>query len=219
LNYKDKNIYEKINLIFSILLNYLGPQYWWPGETKLEICVGAILTQNTNWKNVTKAIENLKKNNLLTAKELFKLDISVIAELIRPTGYYNIKSKRLKSFLYFLCEEFSCDIDLMFSLDNDTLRKKLLDINGIGPETADSIMLYAGNYLQFVVDAYSYRILLRHDIIHEDAGYDDIKDIFQKNLPPEIQIYNEYHALIVNIGKNFCKKTMPVCDKCPLKNI
>jgi len=219
LNNNNKNLSEKINLIYGILFNSLGHQYWWPGDTAFEVCVGAILTQNTNWQNVKKAIDNLKNNGLLTAKGLYALDISMLAEFIRPAGYYNIKSKRLKSFLSFLCEEFSCDIDEMFSLESETLRKKLLDVKGIGPETADSIMLYAGNHLQFVVDAYTYRILLRHDIIHEDAGYDDIKELFQQNLPGEINVYNECHALIVNIGKNYCKKTNPICDKCPLKNI
>jgi endonuclease-3 related protein len=219
LNNNNKNLSEKINLIYGILFNTLGPQYWWPGETAFEVCVGAILTQNTNWQNVKKAIDNLKNNGLLAPKSLYMMDISMLSEFIRSSGYYNIKSRRLKAFLSLLCEEFSCDIDFMFTLESECLRKKLLEVNGIGHETADSIMLYAGNHLQFVVDAYTYRILLRHNIIQENAGYDDIKELFQKSLPPEIHIYNEYHALIVNIGKNYCKKTNPICDKCPLKNI
>lgn len=202
----------------------LGPQHWWPGETPFEVCVGAILTQNTNWKNVEKAIENLKTKSLLDPKRLYHCPINELAALIRPAGYFNIKAKRLHNFLKFVMEEYDGDLDQMFSERLETLREKLLAIRGIGPETADSILLYAGQKPTFVVDAYTRRILLRHEMIPEEFDYHEIQRFFMDHLPEHLGayvhtplLYNEFHALIVNIGKNWCKSKAPDCELCPWK--
>lgn len=199
---------------FQTALQKLGPQHWWPGETPFEVCVGAILTQNTNWKNVEKAIANLKSRGLLAPKELLKLPDQQLAELIRPAGYFNIKTKRLKNFLQFLVDQYDGDLNQMFNERLETLREKLLSVKGIGPETADSILLYAGGKPIFVVDAYTKRIFLRHQVVSEEADYHEIQDHFMRHLPDEVSTFNEFHALIVNIGKNWCK-TKPDCEHCP----
>lgn len=202
---------------FQTALEKLGPQHWWPGETPFEVCVGAILTQNTNWKNVEKAIANLKSKNLLDPKKLLRLPDQQLAELIRPAGYFNIKTKRLKSFLKFLVEQYEGDLNQMFNERLEPLREKLLSVKGIGPETADSILLYAGGKPIFVVDAYTKRIFLRHQVVSEEADYHEIQDHFMRHLPDEVPTFNEFHALIVNIGKNWCK-TKPDCEHCPWKS-
>ncbi len=206
----------------SSLLNYfdsalkaLGPQHWWPGETPFEVCVGAILTQNTNWKNVEKAIANLKSQNLLTPRQLYALPPKMLAELIRPAGYFNIKTRRLRNFLKFIIEEYEGDLDRMFTERLETLREKLLSIKGIGPETADSILLYAGQKPVFVVDAYTRRIFLRHERISEEADYHEIQQYFSDHLSEEVPLFNEFHALIVHVGKNWCRPKMPDCEHCP----
>lgn len=216
---------------FQTALKSLGPQHWWPGETPFEVCVGAILTQNTNWTNVEKAIGNLKKRNLLDPHRLYAVPPLELASLIRPAGYFNIKTKRLRSFLKFLIDEYKGDLDRLFAGRLETLREKLLGVKGIGPETADSILLYAGGKPIFVVDAYTRRIFLRHEIISEEADYHEIQAYFQDHLPTspptplltkergaaggERSLYNEFHALIVNIGKNWCKSRVPDCEHCP----
>ena len=206
--------------IFWQLYNHFGPQYWWPGQTPLEIAVGAILTQNTNWQNVEKAIYNLKKQNLLEPRALLDLPQSFLAELIRPAGYYNIKAKRLKCFLKFLDDVFQSNMDLMAQVETTKLRRMLLEIHGIGPETADSILLYALEKPVFVVDAYTVRALSHHELIDpEFADYHAIQELFMDNLPIDTCLFNEYHALFVRLGKEFCKKRRPVCQKCPLENI
>ena len=199
---------------FQTALQQLGPQHWWPGETPFEVCVGAILTQNTNWKNVEKAITNLKSRDLLDPQKLLALPDQQFAELIRPAGYFNIKTKRLKSFLQFLVDQYGGDLNQMFSERLEPLREKLLSVKGIGPETADSILLYAGGKPIFVVDTYTKRIFLRHQVVSEEADYHEIQDHFMRHLPDEVQTFNEFHALIVNVGKNWCK-TKPDCDHCP----
>ena len=206
--------------IFWQLYNHFGPQYWWPGQTPLEIAVGAILTQNTNWQNVEKAIYNLKKQNLLEPRALLDLPESLIAQLIKPAGYYNIKAKRLKCFLKFLDDVFQSNMDLMAQVETTKLRRMLLEIHGIGPETADSILLYALEKPVFVVDAYTVRVLSHHELIDpEFADYHDIQELFMDNLPIDTCLFNEYHALFVRLGKKFCKKRRPFCQKCPLENI
>jgi len=209
---------QTLQNIYDRLYRRFGPQHWWPGETPFEIIVGAILTQNTNWGNVEKAIGNLKKNNLLTPEKLFKLDITELAEYIRPAGYYNIKAGRLKSFLNRLFEKFDGSLERLDSLSTDRLREELLSIKGIGPETADSICLYAFNKPIFVVDAYTGRILGRHRLLEPGAGYEDIRLLFESALPREVALYNEYHALLVRLGKDFCK-TKPQCHGCPLEDL
>lgn len=208
---------QKLMEIFHILYNTFGPQHWWPGETPFEIIVGAILTQNTNWKNVEKAINNLKKANVLTPKALFELPYSYLKELIRPAGFFNIKAKRLKNFLKFLFEEYEGSLEKMFKEDVEKIRQKLLKIPGIGPETADSILLYAGKKPTFVVDSYTKRILSRHNLIPEEYDYEEIRAFFINHLPEDEALFNEYHALFVALGKNYCRPK-PICKKCPLKN-
>jgi len=195
-----------------------GPQHWWPGDSPFEIIMGAILTQNTNWTNVEKAISNLKEAGLLNPRGLNHIDKDQLAELIRPSGYFNIKAKRLKAFMAFLFRHFKGDLDAMFSLNLTEIRKALLEVKGIGPETADSILLYAGNYPAFVVDAYTKRIFSRLAILHEEHTYHQIQDYFMAHLEEDVQLYNEYHALIVRHGKEHCK-TKPLCKECPLLDI
>jgi len=211
-------ITEQLTEIYQLLFDRFGPQSWWPGETAFEIITGAILTQNTNWANVEKAIANLKSANLLTPEKLYHLDVSELAELIRPAGYYNIKAKRLKSFLNWLFN--SCDgrLENLENLDTDRLRAELLAVNGIGPETADSILLYAFGRPIFVVDAYTARAAVRHGLIEPDADYEQLRELFQSNLPQDVQLFNEYHALLVRLGKEFCRPKAK-CPGCPLEKL
>lgn len=178
--------------------------------------VGAILTQNTAWANVSQVISNLKSKGLMTPEALYHLDEHHLAYLIRSTGYYNLKARRLKNFMEFLFKEYDGDLDRMFSEGMDILRNKLLSIKGIGRETADSILLYAGEIPTFVVDAYTKRIFSRHLLVSEEADYEEIRSLFMDNLPNDTQLFNEYHALLVQLGKTFCKKK-PKCDECPIK--
>ncbi|MBI5180653.1 MAG: endonuclease III domain-containing protein [Nitrospirae bacterium] len=203
--------------IYRILYREFGPQHWWPGETPFEVIVGAILTQNTSWSNVAKAIDNLKKEGHLLPDALHSLPLPRLARLIRPSGYYNIKTKRLKGFLNFLFNEYNGSLEKMFKANLSELREKLLKVNGIGPETADSILLYAGNYPIFVIDAYTKRILSRHNIITDGMDYHSLQRLFMDNLPEHADLFNEYHALIVKTAKDFCRKK-PRCDVCPLNN-
>jgi endonuclease-3 related protein len=210
---------KKLLEIYEILLEHFGPQGWWPGETPLEIMVGAVLTQNTNWTNVRKAIDNLKKENLLSFGKLHGLPVEVLAEKIRPAGYYNLKAARLKNLLNFIAQEHNGSLNEMFASDMHRLREEIMDVKGIGPETADSILLYAGGKPVFVVDAYTHRIFTRHNIIAEEDGYHDIQEYFSLSLPVDVALFNEYHALIVRAGKEFCKKSKPLCSNCPLGNL
>lgn len=204
--------------IYQKLFCHCGPQFWWPGKTRFEIVVGAILTQNTAWRNVEKAIKNLKGQKLLSPEKLFNLPVSDLANLIRPTGYYNIKAKRLKSFLEFLEKRYQFNLTRMNKTDTLTLRQELLSVKGIGEETADSILLYAFNRPVFVVDAYTRRVFSRHKFFSAKATYSEIQKFFTANLPKDVKIYNEYHALIVRIAKEYCKKN-PNCKECPLANV
>jgi len=203
---------------YQKLYRHFGPQHWWPGETPFEVMVGAILTQNTAWKNVERAIENLKKENALSPEEINKMNIEKLAQLIKPSGFYNLKAKRLKSFIERFMEDFNGDIQEMKKLEKHTLREWLLSIPGIGRETADSIILYAIEKPIFVVDAYTRRIFSRHGFIKGDEDYDEIQEIFHRNLPVDTGLYNEYHALIVRLGKEYCKKQNPLCETCPLRD-
>lgn len=195
----------------------LGPSHWWPGDTPFEVAIGAILTQNTNWKNVEKAIANIKENGLLDAKAMHGLAASELAELIRPAGYYNIKARRIFNFLNFLEQEVGYDLEALKAQQLAELRPKILDVNGIGPETADSILLYALEFPTFVVDAYTARLLGRHGLTWENIDYHELQAIFMDALPQNVALYNEYHALIVRVGKDWCKKKSGLCDTCPLQ--
>ncbi|MFH1406788.1 MAG: endonuclease III domain-containing protein [Candidatus Omnitrophota bacterium] len=208
-----KKILEQI---YGRLSKRFGPQHWWPAGTPFEVIIGAILTQNTAWANVEKAIANLKKENALSAKKLYEMNIKRLAKLIKPSGFYNLKAKRLKHFLNFLFAEYNGNLKKMFSQKPKELREQLLLVKGVGPETADSILLYAAKKPVFVVDAYTKRILSRHKLIKQDAAYNDMQRLFMENLPANVRIYNEYHALLVRLGKELCRRTKPRCNKCPL---
>jgi len=210
---------RRLNLVYQRLYSLFGSQHWWPADTRFEVMIGAILTQNTNWLNAEKAITNLKKHKLLQPHKLYKLSYQRLASLIRPAGYYNIKTKRLKSFLEFFIRYYNGNVKKMSGIDTPSLRQQLLSVKGIGPETADSMLLYALNRPIFVVDAYTKRILLRHHFISQGAGYDKIQSLFMQNLKSGVKLFNEYHALLVKLGKEFCLKRRPKCDICPLKKL
>ncbi len=231
-----------------------GAQHWWPAETRFEVIVGAYLTQNTAWSNVELALARLRAANLLTLEGVRGVPLRRLERLIRPSGYFRQKAKRLKTFIAFLDDTYSGSLGQLFAQPTDQLRKELLSLNGVGPETADSILLYAGNRPVFVVDAYTRRILDRHGILAEKTDYEDIREYFQRALAPLAhqleqtsatdgppmqtgsrgaahppspmstasrtalaQIYNEMHSLIVGVGKNYCRKSQPKCDGCPLQ--
>lgn len=208
---------RKFYSIYQKLYSYFGAQHWWPGETPFEVMVGAILTQNTNWLNVEKAINNLKRHKLLEPHKLYRISNKRLALFIKPAGYFNVKTTRLKAFLNFIFNSYYGNLKKMSLINARDLRRQLLSINGIGPETADSMLLYALNKPVFVVDVYTRRILLRHRLIKDDASYDEIQNLFMKNLHPDVKLFNEYHALLVRLGKGLCLKNKPKCDICPLK--
>src|SRR4030042_4008924 len=205
-------------MVYHRLYKAYGPRNWWPGETSFEVMVGAILTQNTSWKNVEKAIQRLKENGVLNPERIHCLKKSQLAPLIRSSGYYRIKAERLKSFVDFLFEEYDGDLKRMKRERLAELREKLLGVKGIGPETADSILLYGLQKPIFVVDAYTKRILSRHGMISGEASYGEVQELFMDHLPPDEKLFNEYHALFVHLGKMVCKKN-PRCDICPIKSI
>jgi endonuclease-3 related protein len=201
---------------YERLLTAFGSQHWWPGDSPFEIMVGAVLVQNTSWRNVERAIENLREAGVMAPRAMDALPPEELAELIRPAGYYQVKTKRLRNLLKFVIETFDGSLDDMFASNPDTLRGQLLSIHGIGPETADAILLYAGGLPTFVVDTYTHRVLARHGWIGYDAGYHEIKDYFESALPKDAALYNEYHALLVRLGKDFCRRSAPKCEACPL---
>lgn len=209
-----KNLEE----IYKRLLAKFGPQHWWPAKSRLEVIIGAILTQNTNWGNVERALRNLKAKNLLEPHKLKKLHSQKLAALIRPAGYFNIKAKRIKNFIDFLFTEYQGSLEKMAKEYWPNLRIKLLSVNGIGPETADSILLYAFDKPVFVIDAYTKRMLYRHNLINRQADYQAIQNYFMDNLSQDKKMYNEYHALLVRLGKELCK-SKPLCEICPLNNL
>jgi endonuclease-3 related protein len=204
--------------IYKRLYQAYGPRRWWPGETPFEVMVGAILTQNTSWKNVEKAIQQLKEKKVLDTKGIYQLKKSQLASLIKSSGYYRIKADRLKTFANFLFENYDGNVNRMRKEELKSLRAKLLGVKGIGPETADSILLYGLKKPIFVVDAYTKRVLSRHGIVPERASYEEIQRLFMEHLPPDERLFNEYHALLVHLGKTVCKKILR-CDICPLKGI
>ena len=208
---------EKIQAFYQSMLAACGPQGWWPAETPFEVVVGAILTQNTAWKNVERAIENLKRDGLLSPEALAAVETERLAEVIRPAGYYRVKAARLKNFIVMLTRDFGGDLDALFSLSTASLREAVLGVSGIGPETADSIVLYAAGRPVFVVDAYTARILFRHGLIDADATYDDIQSLLAESLAEDVEMFKEYHALLVAVGKRHCKRAAPQCRGCPLE--
>jgi endonuclease-3 related protein len=230
---------------YRVLLSRYGPQNWWPAQSRFEVIVGAYLTQNTNWTNVEKAMANLRRARALSLNAMRELPLTNLEELVRPSGYFRQKAKKLKTFIAFLDRKYSGSLDRMFAQPTEKLRAELLELNGVGPETADSILLYAGNHPVFVVDAYTRRILERHGIIAAKTGYEEIRSLVEQALSNAeagslrvkqgsdprhpvsrmsraargalAQHYNELHALIVRVGNQLCRAT-PDCEGCPLKN-
>ena len=201
---------------FSRLLDRFGPQHWWPARTRLEMMLGAVLTQNTAWTNVEKAIANLRKAGALNLDSLHAAPKEQIDDWIRPAGYFNQKAGYLKTMTDTIVDRYDGSLNRLFALETPALRSELLSWRGIGPETADSILLYAGKRPVFVVDAYTRRICTRHGWIHEKASYDEIARLFTDHLPEDTALYNEYHALVVRLCKEHCK-TKPICSGCPLE--
>ena len=200
------------------LYRAFGPQNWWPGDTPFEVAVGAILTQNTNWGNVEKAIQNLKKHKVLSAEAIHGMPEVKLAGLIRPAGYYNIKAKRLKSFIGFLMNDYHGSMSMMQDMDVSCLRERLLGIHGIGQETADSILLYALGKPVFVIDAYTKRVLSRHNVMDGNKSYGEFQEFFYSSMKRDVNLFNEYHALFVQVGKKYCKRREPLCNDCPLRD-
>jgi endonuclease-3 related protein len=207
---------KELAVIYHRLLSFFGEQGWWPAETPFEVMVGAILTQNTAWRNVEHAIARLKEAGVLTPEGLHRIPERRLARLIRPAGYYNVKAKRLKALIAFLTREYGGDLQRMFRERLAPLRERILMVKGVGPETADSILLYAGEKPIFVIDAYTKRILSRHGMILDGASYSAIQDLFMESLPANVAQYKEYHALFVRLAKTFCK-TKPQCAGCPME--
>lgn len=202
--------------VYQELLLHFGPRGWWPGESRLEVILGAILAQAVSWKNVEKAIANIKQAGLMDIMSLSEAEPDYLAELIRPALYHHQKAKKLKAMIAFINENYQGDLASMFAEETDTLRKKLLTIWGIGYETADSILLYAGDKLIFVVDAYTKRIFARLGMVDEKISYQEMQMILHKNVVPEVPVYNEYHALLVSLGNSYCNKRRPKCEECPI---
>jgi endonuclease-3 related protein len=210
------NVSNRIKEFYDSLYNRYGPQNWWPAESELECILGTILTQNTSWKNVEKAFENLKSRGLISVEKLDSIPTKKLANLIRPSGYFNQKAIKIKAFISFVKKTYNGDLGKMFDEDTHELREKLLRIKGIGPETADSILLYALKKPVFVIDAYTYRILSRHSMIPKEISYQEMQDLLMDSLPEDIQVFNDYHALLVRVGKEHCKRKA-LCKGCPLE--
>jgi endonuclease-3 related protein len=245
---------RELRSYYRALFRAWGAQHWWPAQSRFEVIVGAYLTQNTAWTNVEKALANLRAAKLLSLSGIRRAALAELERLIRPAGYFRQKAKRLKLFVAYLDQHYEGSLTKLFARPTAQLREELLSLHGIGPETADSILLYAGNHPVFVVDAYTRRILARHEILPEKAPYEEIRQLFERALtplaksvaesgeagaphladgfagaahPPSAmstakrtalaQVYNEMHGLIVGVGKNYCKKSQPRCDECPLQ--
>jgi len=202
---------------FDALFAARGPQNWWPGRTAFEIIVGAILVQNTAWTNAARAIGNLREAGLLSPTAIEKVPLGKLKRLVRPSGYYRQKALKLKAFVRFVRQNYGGSLKAMFRTSTTQLREELLEVHGIGPETADSILLYAGSHPVFVVDAYTRRILERHGLAHGKESYEGVRGLFEQSLPKDAQLYNEFHALIVYTGKHHCTNRAPVCSTCALR--
>jgi endonuclease-3 related protein len=211
-------IVMRLTEIYDRLFATYGPQKWWPGESPFEVLVGAVLVQNTAWKNVERAIANLREHGLMTPKKLYGLPPEELAEFIRSAGYFRLKAQRLRNLLQLIVEKYDGALEALFDQDVDLLRRELLTVKGVGPETADSIVLYAAGLPSFVVDTYTHRVLARHGWIEPEADYHQIKELFESQLPVDVPLYNEFHALLVRVGHHHCRKT-PVCEGCPLAEL
>ena len=206
---------ELLHEIYDRLFAALGPQGWWPAESVFEVILGAILTQNTAWKNVATAIANLRRHDLLDFGRVCGLNTPELAGLIRSSGFYNQKAKKIKNFCNHIQTKWGGALDKFLDQDEADLRSDLLEIRGIGPETADSVILYAAFKPSFVVDAYTYRIFSRHEWIEEAISYEDLREYFMGAMEPDVPVFQEFHALLVRTGHLYCRKK-PLCDSCPL---
>jgi endonuclease-3 related protein len=226
----SRKIERDLRRAYELMRAHFGHQHWWPGETPFEVCVGAILTQNTAWTNVERAIANLKAARVLEPAKLFALPESRLAEFIRPAGYFNVKARRLRSFLRVLVEDFGGDLERLFAGETSAVRARLLAVHGIGPETADSLLLYAGGHHSFVIDAYTKRIFQRHEWSPKanvsspksSTGYDELKLLCESALnqragAARLDYWQDYHAQLVMVGKHFCRPRAPFCEQCPLQ--
>jgi endonuclease III related protein len=214
----DRAVLPELGLYYEALLRAYGPQHWWPGRSRFEVIVGAILTQNTSWSNVEQAITQLRREKLLSPTAIEQVPLARLSRLIRSSGYFRQKARKLKAFVHFLTKQYNGSLDRMFAGPTEELREQLLGVHGIGPETADSILLYAGEHTVFVVDAYTRRILERHNLTRGKHSYEEIRGMYEASLPPNAPLFNEYHALIVHTGKHFCWKSNPCCEKCALRD-
>jgi len=205
-----------LSAYFEALFAAYGPQHWWPGRSRFEIILGAILTQNTSWKNVERAVANLRAGKLLSPLAIQRVSAAKLSASIRPAGYFRQKTRTLKTFVAFLYSRYGGSLDRLFATPTRILREQLLGLRGIGPETADSILLYAGKHPVFVVDAYARRILERHGLADPRAKYEQLRAVFERALPRDRRLFNEFHALIVETGKLHCRKCNPACATCPL---
>jgi endonuclease III related protein len=205
--------------VYRRLLEAFGPQHWWPGETPIEVVVGAVLVQNTSWTNVEKAIRRLREAELLDPRTLFEMPAEEIEDYIRSAGYFRIKARRLRNLMQFIAQRFDGSLDTMFRTPLAELRQMLLGVSGIGPETADSILLYAGRLPALVVDAYTHRVFCRHGWIEPEADYHQLQEYCDSQLPQDVELYNEFHALLVRLGKDYCRKARPLCAQCPLREL
>jgi endonuclease-3 related protein len=201
--------------IYKILYKTFGPQHWWPGESPFEIMVGAILTQNTNWHNASRAIKNIKMAGLLDPKRMLK-EHRRIPRLIKTAGFYRMKSRYLHEFLEYYVANYGGKVEKISKRETHVIRRELLSVHGIGPETADAVLLYALGKRSFVVDAYTRRIFSRHGMVEPDASYRTLQETIVNNLPKSTRIYNEFHALLVRVGKEYCRRNEPLCTACPL---
>jgi endonuclease-3 related protein len=199
------------------LVGRLGPQGWWPARTRLEVILGAILTQNTSWKNVQLAIRRLGNAGLLSLAALASGTRSEIEAAIRPAGFYRQKAQTIQTFMAWLGRSYQGSLNALFARPPEELRQELLAVRGFGPETVDAILLYAGRQPFFVADAYTRRILSRHGWVSEDAGYREVQEFLHRHLPPDQGMFNEFHALLVETGKRHCKRQAPCCEGCPLE--
>ena len=213
----SNSIRKQLMAMYQALFSAYGQQHWWPGDSPVEMMIGAVLTQNTAWVNVNKAIVNLKREGPLTVVRLRKLAPRKLAALIRPSGYYNVKARRLANLMECRGGRYDGSPARMLLEDPDELRRGLQSVNGVGPETADAIMLYAAGHPTFVVDAYTKRIFARHGLVTGDDGYHDIQRLFHENLSRDVRLFNEYHALIVRLAKERCRKRESRCSGCPLE--
>jgi len=214
----NQSISQALQNIYHQLISYYEPQHWWPAQEPFEVIVGAILTQAAAWGNVEKAITNLKAAKALSPKALRHLSLSEVATLIHPCGYYNAKALKLKSLAHWLGEYYNDNLNKLFATNTQRLRQELLSIHGIGQETADSIILYAANKPIFVIDAYTRRIINRIGLAPDSKSYTAYQALFMDNLPTDAELFNEYHALLVCLGKNVCRNR-PLCQQCCLNNI